>query len=96
MAAVARGGDRQDLHERIRRHSLAAAAVVKEQGGENDLLARLAGDPALAAVDLTATLDPASYVGRAPQQEDEFLADIVAPIRARYADVLTTDASVDL
>jgi adenylosuccinate lyase len=96
MAAVARGGDRQDLHERIRRHSLAAAAVVKEQGGENDLLARLAGDPALAAVDLTATLDPASYVGRAPQQVDEFLADIVAPIRARYADVLTTDASVDL
>ena len=59
MAAVAAGGDRQDLHERIRRHSRAAAAVVKEQGGMNDLMARLAGDPAFAGVDLAAALDPA-------------------------------------
>ena len=49
MAAVAAGGDRQDLHERIRRHSQAAAAVVKEQGGRNDLLDRLAADPAFAS-----------------------------------------------
>ena len=65
MAAVAAGGDRQDLHERIRRHSQAAAATVKQQGGDNDLLARLAGDPAFAAVDFGQTLDPGRFVGRA-------------------------------
>ena len=54
MAAVAAGGDRQELHERIRRHSQAAAAVVKEQGGQNDLLERLAADPAFGRVDLAA------------------------------------------
>ncbi len=85
MAAVAAGGDRQDLHERIRRHSQAAAAVVKEQGGRNDLLERLAADPAFAGVDLADALRPERYVGRAPQQVDEFLAEVVAPIRARYA-----------
>ena len=52
MAGVAAGGDRQELHERIRRHSLAAAAVVKNEGGKNDLMARLAADPAFARVDL--------------------------------------------
>ncbi len=85
MAAVAAGGDRQDLHERIRRHSQAAAAVVKEQGGQNDLIERLAADPAFAKVDLATALEPRQFVGRAPQQVDEFLADVVEPIRARYA-----------
>lgn len=84
MAGVAAGGDRQDLHERIRRHSLAAGAAVKEAGLPNDLLARLAADPAFARVDLHETLDPAQFVGRAPEQVDEFLADVVAPIRRRY------------
>ena len=63
MAAVAAGGDRQDLHERIRRHSQAAAAVVKQQGRPNDLLERLAADPAFAKVDLTAALDPRQFIG---------------------------------
>ena len=72
MAAVAAGGDRQDLHERIRRHSQAAAAVVKEQGGRNDLMDRLAADPAFAKVDLAAATEPMQFVGRAPQQVDEF------------------------
>ena len=58
MAAVSAGGDRQDLHERIRRHSQAAAAVVKQEGGRNDLISRLAGDDAFSAVDLEATLRP--------------------------------------
>ncbi len=84
MAAVAAGGDRQELHERIRRHSQAAAAVVKEQGGTNDLLARLAGDPAFAKVNLAAELAPGKFVGRAPQQVDEFLAETVEPILAKY------------
>jgi adenylosuccinate lyase len=84
MAAVAGGGDRQELHERIRRHSLAAAAVVKNQGGRNDLMERLADDPAFAKVDLNAALDAKLYVGRSPQQVDEFVAEVVEPIRKRY------------
>jgi len=87
MAAVAAGGDRQELHERIRQHSQAAAAVVKQQGGENDLLARLKADKAFAAVDLDAAVDPQALVGRSAEQVDEFLAEIVAPIRGRYENV---------
>jgi adenylosuccinate lyase len=94
MAAVAQGGDRQELHERIRRHSLAAAAVVKQQGGKNDLIERLREDPAFAGVDLTIALDPARFVGRAPEQVDEFLAEVVEPIRKKYAGVLSGDAEV--
>jgi adenylosuccinate lyase len=84
MAAVKAGGDRQTLHERIRQHSQAAATVVKEQAGANDLLQRLASDPAFAQVDIAAVLDPRQYVGRAPEQVDEFLSDVLAPIRDRY------------
>jgi adenylosuccinate lyase len=96
MAAVAAGGDRQDLHERIRRHSQAAAAVVKQQGGRNDLLDRLAADAAFAAVDLKGALDPAKYVGRAPQQVDEFLAEVVEPIRAKYPQALAATAKIEV
>jgi len=96
MAAVAGGGDRQELHERIRRHSQAAAAVVKEQGGENDLLARLAADEAFAAVDLAAALEPSKFVGRAPQQVDEFLAEVVEPMRAKYPGALSLAGEVNV
>ncbi len=72
-------------HEVIRRHSLAAADVVKNQGGRNDLIDRLAADPAFAGVDLKATLDARLYVGRSPEQVDEFIAEIVEPIRSRYS-----------
>lgn len=94
MAAVAAGGDRQDLHERIRRHSQAAAAVVKEQGGRNDLMSRLAADQAFAKVDLCHTLDPSRYVGRAPEQVEEFIRDVVEPLRRQYAEALNTTAEV--
>jgi adenylosuccinate lyase len=94
MAAVAAGGDRQDLHERIRRHSQAAAKVVKEQGGANDLIERLKSDPAFAKVDFASALDARKFVGRAPQQIDEFLAEIVEPIRARYRGQLRQAADV--
>ena len=94
MAAVAAGGDRQDLHERIRRHSQAAAAVVKEEGGQNDLLDRLAADPAFAKVDLSGVMQPAQYVGRAPRQVEEFLAEVVEPIRAKYAGDTAAEAAV--
>lgn len=84
MAAVKSGGNRQDLHERIRVHSHAAAAEVKQQGRKNDLLERLKNDPAFAWVDLRKVLNPKDYIGRAPQQVDEFLREIVGPIRRRY------------
>ncbi|MEX0978056.1 MAG: adenylosuccinate lyase, partial [Pirellulales bacterium] len=94
MAAVARGGDRQDLHERIRRHSQAAAAEVKQKGAANDLMARLAADSALAGIDLGATLDPARFVGRAPQQVDEFLSQTVAPILKRFPQASAAKAEI--
>ncbi len=88
MAGVEAGGDRQDLHERIRQHSHLAANEVKQHGGKNDLLDRLSADPAFAAVDLANVADAMQFVGRAPRQVDEFLEDIVAPIRSRYAGAL--------
>ena len=96
MAAVERGGDRQDLHERIRRHSQAAAQVVKEQGGGNDLISRLAGDKAFAGIDFDQALEASKFVGRAPQQVDEFVSDVIAPIRRRYAEQLAGEAEVNV
>ena len=84
MAGVQAGGDRQELHERIRSHSMAAAARIKTQDGVNDLLDRLKSDEAFAALDFAAVLDPARFVGRAPEQVEAFLRDEVDPIRARY------------
>jgi adenylosuccinate lyase len=85
MAAVAAGGDRQDLHERIRMHSQAAAAEVKQHGRPNDLLERLAADKAFAGVDLSDAVDPRKLTGRSEEQVDEFLGQVVEPIRTRYA-----------
>ncbi len=84
MAAVRQGGDRQHLHEVIRQHAQAAAQHVKNEGAENDLLRRLQDDPAFKGVDFAAVLDPAKFVGRSPQQVDAFVAEMAAPIRARY------------
>lgn len=92
MAGVAAGGDRQELHERVRVHSQQAARQVKEFGCDNDLLERLARDPAFAGVDVRATLDANQYVGRAPQQVDQFLAEVIEPIRTRYSRALRQDA----
>jgi adenylosuccinate lyase len=91
MQAVAAGGDRQTLHEVIRRHSLAVAEAVRA-GAPNDLLARLAGDPAFHGVSeatLRAELDPHRFVGRAPQQVDEFLGDFLHPLLERARKLAT-------
>ncbi|MEK6798058.1 MAG: adenylosuccinate lyase [Planctomycetota bacterium] len=96
MAGVAAGGDRQELHERIRRHSQAAARRVKVDGGENDLLGRIAADPAFGRVDLRRVLNPRDYVGRAPQQVDEFVAEFVAPIRRRYKKALAQTSELNV
>ncbi|MEX0907506.1 MAG: lyase family protein, partial [Gemmatimonadota bacterium] len=82
MQAVRAGGDRQDLHERIRRHSIAAAEGVKERGEANDLVERLAADAAfgMSRGDIDAMLDPARFTGRAAEQVDNFLAAEVDPV----------------
>ncbi|GAF92049.1 unnamed protein product, partial [marine sediment metagenome] len=95
MAAVRAGGDRQELHERIRRHSLAALAEVKA-GRENDLLARLAADSAFRKADLSAAVDPSRFVGRSLEQVDAFLAEVVEPIRERYAERPRGDSQLDV
>lgn len=89
MAAVQRGADRQEVHEIIRTHSQAAAQRVKEQGEANDLLQRLTNEPMFDGIDLQDVLDARQYVGRAPQQVDQFAHEVVQPIRERYADFLT-------
>ena len=93
MDAVKRGGDRQALHERIRVHSVAAGKVVKEEGGQNDLVDRIAGDPmfGLTKEEILAHMDPAAYIGRCPAQVEEFDRDVVEPIRRRYQAVLSDE-----
>jgi adenylosuccinate lyase len=96
MACVQRGGDRQELHEVIRQHSQDAARVVKEEGGDNDLLDRLAKDPAIGMTrtEIDVTLDVHQFVGRAPQQVDEFCANDIDPILNRHKDLLGGQSDV--
>src|SRR5690606_1751608 len=77
MECVKRGGDRQELHEVIRTHSQAASAEVKQEGKDNDLLERLAKDPAIALseAEIRETLDMKKFVGRAPEQTVDFIAE---------------------
>lgn len=87
MKAVKQGGNRQELHEAIRVHSIAAGNVVKELGMPNDLISRIAGDQlfGLSEDELEAELNPTKYIGRAPEQVDEFLRKNVRPRLAKYA-----------
>lgn len=84
MAGVRAGGDRQALHELIRRHSMAAADSVKQHGRKNDLLARLRGDPAMPQMDFADVLGPQRFVGRAGEQVEQFLREVVESVRAKY------------
>ena len=90
MHAVSRGGDRQELHERIRQHSMAAARRMKEEGADADLLQRISGDDAfgLDADELEEMIDPMRFVGRAPAQVARFLERSVAPVLQRQRDNL--------
>jgi len=94
MAAVKAGGNRQDLHEKIRLHSQAAAGEVKKRGRPNDLIGRLGADIAFAGIDFDSVLDPKAYIGRAPQQVDEFLRAVVTPIRAKYTQELNPEVEL--
>ena len=96
MDAVKRGGDRQELHEKIRTHSMAASKVVKEEGGENDLLQRIADDSYFGVTleELEALLEPSKYVGRAPQQTTDFLNEVVYPAIAPYENLQDEKAEI--
>ena len=82
MKAVKKGGDRQELHERLREHAVAAAAVVKQEGMPNDMIARVEADPAfgLTREEIEAELTPEAFTGRAPEQVEEFLANVIQPV----------------
>ena len=95
MEAVKRGGDRQELHERIRVHSMEAAKKVKAEGQRNDLIERIAQDPAfnLNIDEIRAVLEPKNYIGRAPSQVVEFINEVVKPILEKNKDI---DVKVEL
>ncbi|MHC4190276.1 MAG: adenylosuccinate lyase [Planctomycetota bacterium] len=96
MAGVTAGGNRQELHEKIRLHSHAAAAQVKRFGRPNDLINRLKADIAFSKVNFEKVLDPSKYIGRAPQQVDEFIRSIVMPIRKKYHKELSRKAELNV
>lgn len=85
MRGAKAGLSRQDLHERVRVHSHAAAGVIKTEGKANDLLSRMRDDDALGPHVTDDVIDPAMYVGRAPEQVDEFLAAVVDPLLQRFS-----------
>ncbi len=96
MRAVKAGGDRQELHEAIRVHSHAAAARVKLEGGENDLIRRIAEDPLFNVTEeeIRTVLDPSLYIGRSVSQTEEFNRDVVTPILERYPDAVSATLKV--
>lgn len=98
MDAVKRGADRQQLHERIRVHSMAASKVIKEEGGENDLLSRIANDEIFGVTleELNTIVRPEKYTGRAPQQTEEFIQEVVEPILVNYQFVPDDKAEINL
>ncbi len=98
MEAVKAGGDRQELHEHIRQHSMDAARVVKAEGGRNDLIERLAQDPVFAKVAprFDEILNPAAFIGRAPQQVTDYLDSEVKPALARLAELLKDSATEEV
>jgi adenylosuccinate lyase len=98
MDAVKAGGDRQELHERIREHSMAAGRVVKAEGKPNDLLERIAADPAfnMTMEQLQKVMKPENFVGRAPQQVEEFVAEVIRPILDRYQAELGMKAEINV
>ena len=98
MDAVKAGGDRQELHERIRELSMQAGVTVKREGRDNNLLELIAADPAfnLTLVELQKTMDPSRYVGRAPHQVEHFLNQVVNPILEANKELLGIKAEINV
>ena len=98
MAAVKKGGDRQELHEKIRVHSMDAGKVVKVEGRENDLIDRIAADSAFGMTkeEILSHMKPENYVGRAPKQVEEFVENEVKPIIDKYSDELGITVEINV
>ena len=98
MQAVKKGGNRQELHEALREHSLAAAAVIKAEGGENDLIDRIAGDSRfmITKEEIMAVLKPENYIGRSKEQVEEFLALCIQPVLEKNRDVMGEKAELSV
>ena len=98
MDAVKKGGDRQELHEKIRKLSMEAGANVKQEGKENNLLELIAADPSfmLTLEELKASMDPSKYVGRAPRQVDQFLKEVISPILKENEALLGVKAEINV
>ena len=98
MQAVEKGGNRQELHERLRQHAIAAGKQVKEEGLPNDMVDRIAADPAfgLTKEEIVAGLVPENFVGRAPQQVEEFIAHILKPIFDTNPDAVEQHANLSV
>ncbi|MBO6301951.1 MAG: adenylosuccinate lyase [Ruminiclostridium sp.] len=98
MDAVKKGGDRQLLHEAIRKHSMEAGRIVKEEGGENNLIDLIAADPIFGVTkeEILATLQPEHFTGRAPEQVTEFLNDCVRPVLEANKDILGEKAELSV
>lgn len=98
MQAVKKGGDRQELHERLRQHSIAAGKVVKEEGGKNDLIERVLADPAfcLTEAEVQELLKPEDFIGRAPAQVEEYLDEVVRPVLRQNASLLGETAQLSV
>lgn len=98
MQAVEKGGNRQELHERLRQHAIAAGKQVKEEGLPNDMVDRIAADPAfgLTREEIAAGLVPENFVGRAPQQVEEFIAHILKPIFDANPDAVEQHANLSV
>lgn len=96
MDAVKNGGNRQELHERIRTLSMQAGRTVKEEGKDNNLLELIAADPefGLTLEELMAAMEPSKYVGRAPLQVENFLTNVVEPVLEANRDVLGVKAEI--
>jgi len=98
MEAVKRGGDRQELHESIRVHSMDAARRVKEEGLNNDLIERIINDASfkMSKEEILAIIDPIKFVGRAPSQVVDFIEEYVTPILEANKDALGVEASINV
>lgn len=96
MDAVKKGGDRQELHEKIRKLSMEAGAHVKQEGKENNLLELIASDPSfqLSLEELQTSMDPAKYVGYAPKQVERFLKDVIQPVLDKNQELLGVKAEI--
>ncbi|OPJ61828.1 adenylosuccinate lyase [Clostridium oryzae] len=98
MEAVKKGGDRQELHEKIRVHSMAAAGVVKKEGKKNDLIERIIADCTfgMTAEEIYSIIDASKFIGRAPGQVDDFINKAVKPILESNKDLLGVNAEINL